>query len=377
MISTVGQTFLDGSSGSLSISSDTTWSSVSGIVNVSCSGTIATNSLSATGSFSAGDMIVIHQSRGGANVGLGEINQVASYSAGTITTVIPLLRTYTDSGASQAQVQIMPSYTDVTIDNTKTLTGAAWNADIGGIIAFYCSGLTTVTGTISVNGKGYSGGAAGFGATGIQGEGTSGGGSASTSANGSGGGGGGQDGGSKSGGGGGGGHANSGTNGQSNAGGTGGTGGSSSGSSDLMNATLGGGGGGGSRGAGVTGTPGAGGNGGGLVIIISKKIVVTGAISADGNNGGNATEEGSGGGGGGGGGILIRSMHAEIGTNLLTASKGTGGTKGPGGNGGNGGDGSVGRIRIESPVIIGSNNDPVSSNQLGGNLWAGRLGLTG
>ena len=59
---------------------------------------------------------------------------------------------------------------------------------------------------------------------------------------------------------------------------------------------------------------------------------------------------------------------------MITASGGTGATSVGNTKGGNG---SVGRIRIEAPIITGSTNDPASSDQLGGNLWAGGLALTG
>jgi len=88
----------DGSDGDLTISSNTTWSPT----QASCSGSSGTTSLSATESFSAGDILFIHQTRG-TGAGNWELNKVSSYTAGTITTAYDLMNTYTDSGDSQAK----------------------------------------------------------------------------------------------------------------------------------------------------------------------------------------------------------------------------------------------------------------------------------
>ena len=95
--------FGDGSDGALTISADTTQAPT----DSSCSGTAAAYTLSATNaSFAAGQKILIQQSRG-TGVGKWERNEIASYTAGTITLTDALTNTYTDSGASQAQVLVL------------------------------------------------------------------------------------------------------------------------------------------------------------------------------------------------------------------------------------------------------------------------------
>ena len=132
--------FGTGEDGVLTISSNTTDSPI----DSSCSGTSGTTSLSATNaSFEAGQLILIHQSRG-TGVGQWELNKISSYVAGTITTVLSLSYTYTDSGASQAQVLVVKQYSGITINSGKTLTAKAWDGNIGGILAYFCSGATTI-----------------------------------------------------------------------------------------------------------------------------------------------------------------------------------------------------------------------------------------
>ena len=146
--------FGNGSDGALTISGNTTESPT----DSSCSGTSGTTSLSATNaSFAANQIILIHQSRG-TGAGAWELNVISSYVAGTITTTYALSNTYTDSGASQAQVRVLNQYSSATINSGITYTTKAWDANVGGILAVLCNGTITVTGTISANAKGYLGG---------------------------------------------------------------------------------------------------------------------------------------------------------------------------------------------------------------------------
>jgi hypothetical protein len=308
--------FGDGSDGDLVISSNTTEAPI----DSSCSGTIGTTSLSATNaSFTTGQKILIHQSRG-TGVGQYEVNKIASYTAGTITTVDPLDYTYTDSGASQAQVRVLKQYSSVTVNTSITYTAKDWGGDVGGILAFLCSGATTVTGTITATGKGFRGGAGSQTLNGAyQGEGNAGVGAISNrAANGSGGGAGIGNGGA----GGGGGNGVAGSNGPPNVS-LEGIGGGTTGNASLTNAVFGGGGGGGN----ASDTASSGGAGGGLVFIFAKTISVGTAVSANGAAGGatSPTTNGCAGGGGGGGSVLIKSQNATLGTNLVTASAGAGG----------------------------------------------------
>lgn len=332
-------------------------------VDSSCSGTSGATSLSATNvSFAAGKPILIHQSRG-TGAGNWELNQIASYVAGTITTVSPLKNTYTDLGASQAQVIQLKQYSSFTQGSGHTLTVKAWNDDVGGIIAFLCNGTTTITGTISAAGANAIDNSSGAGGEGIgfdggrrvfawsaayQGHGTSGAGTTSTSANGNGGGGSFATSNPSGGGsGGGGGNGTAGANGVNIPGvtGTPGTGGSTAGSASLVTAVFGGGGGGSNR---ADYDPPAGGAGGAIVFIFTKDITVTGSVNLDGGNGG--TQHGYSGGGAGGS-CLIKAQTATLGTNKVTAAAGSAGSS-------YGGAGGVGRIHLDYLALYTGTTSP-------------------
>jgi hypothetical protein len=319
-------------------------------VDSSCSGTVGATSLTATNaSFANGKPILIHQSRG-TGAGAWELNQIASYVAGTITLVSPLKNTYTDSGASQAQVIQLKQYSSFTQDHI--LTAKNWNENVGGIIAFLCNGEITGTGTISLAGDsaennvsgvpgvgvGFKGGQAtklAHNTTAYSGEGTSGTPTQQTTPNGNGGGGGrnGTDV-NIAGMGGGGGNGTGGANGQQFSQGVAGEGGPSAGNAALTNAVFGGGGGGSSR---HDYDPSGGGAGGGFLLMIGRELTLTSlTINLNGGNAGTAHAYG---GGGAGGSCLLKAHIATLGTNKITASAG--------GGGGTGGSGGVGRIHLD------------------------------
>lgn len=337
-IAAVSGYFGDGSDGALTISVDTTEAPI----DSACTGSSGTTSLSATnGSFTSGQVILIHQSRG-TGAGSWQRNTISSYTSGTITLTTALNTNY----ISPAQVRVMKQYTNVTVNSGITYQAKAWNGTVGGIIAFIASGTVTVTGTITsqnlASGSQYNAANIGYRGTttvGGQGEGTSGaGGSVTTNPNGNGGGGGV----STQGGGGGGGYATVGTQGVFLAGSNGGNGGNTAGSTDLTTMVFGGGGGAGG------GTNGAGGHGAGIVFISGTTITITGAINANGMDGQNGAVTGSGGGGGAGGSVLLKCQTATLGTAKITATGGVGGaTSGGGGSGGDGGIGGVGRIHLD------------------------------
>lgn len=334
--------FGDGDSGALVISADTTQAPV----DSACTGTAAAYTLSATNaSFATGDKLLIHQTRG-TNAGKYERNEIASYTAGTITLTNALVNTY----VSGAQVIVLEEYTDVTVNSAKTWTAKAWTGSVGGILAFLASGTLTVTGTITATGKGFAGGAGGplGGSDGTQGEGSAGAGSVSTSANGNGGGGGlnSGDGGA---GGGGGGNVLAGTAGSSGTGGgTPGSGGSGVGTADLTTLVFGGGGGGGGYGSYDSKNGQAGGAGGGIIFAIATTITITGSVASAGVAGTAGDFSGAAGGGGAGGSVLLKAQTATLGTALITAAAGSGGARGSGGHyGGAGGSGSVGAIHLD------------------------------
>jgi hypothetical protein len=340
--------FGDGTDGALTISVNTTEAPI----DSSCSGTINTTSLSATNaSFAVGQIILIHQSRG-TGAGTWQRNQIQSYTAGTITLETALNATYTDSGASQAQVRVLKQYTNVTINSGITYTCKAWDGNVGGIIGWLANGTTTSTGTITANGNnGSSGndpaGGAGIGfrggqgldgtptITAYQGEGTAGASSQSQSANGNGGGAGSENAAPGGEAGGGGGNGTAGSNATTS---RPGLGGSTAGSADLTTMVFGGGGGGGAREA--TNNTGSGGGGGGIIFITSADLVVTGAITSNGGNGGDPSGNSAAGGGGAGGSILFKVQTATLGSSLVTATAGSGGN-------GYAGAGGVGRIHLD------------------------------
>lgn len=321
-------------------------------VDSSCSGTATSTSLSATNaSFANGKPILIHQTRG-TGAGNWELNQIDSYTAGTITLKKALQNTYTDSGASQAQVIQLKQYKSFTQNSGHTLTAKAWNGDVGGIIAFLAKGTTTINGTISAVGRGFRGGYGSYQASnshGTQAEGSGADrGTQSKSANGNGGGGGMRetsDGAINSGGGGGGGNSSSGSNGSSGT--QGGTGGTAGGGSGLTTSVFGGGGGGaggkyensGDDQKGANGATGA-----GMVFIFSDNISITGSVNTNGSNGSTINNRG-GSGGSAGGSVLLKCKTATLGTNKIVSSGSSGGSSGSWGS--PGGGGSVGRIHLD------------------------------
>lgn len=315
--------FGDGSDGALTISTDTT----DAPIDSACSGTTGTTTLSATNaSFAAGQVILIHQTRG-TGAGTWQRNKIVSYTAGTITLESALNATYTSSGNSCAQVIVMKQYTDVTVNSGKTWTAKAWDGTVGGILTFLSNGTTTITGSINANGKGYRGGyrAATVSNAGYAGEGTAGPMvQPQNSPNGSGGSGGNN--GTLNTGGAGGGNATVGeSGGNGSAGYYGATiaGGLTSGSADLTTMTFGGGGGGQGAG-GYGGTTYRGGNGGGIVFIAASTFTATGSIVANGEQGNLDPYDNVYGGSGAGGSVLLKSQVATLGTAIITALGGAG-----------------------------------------------------
>lgn len=302
--------------------------------NEGCSGSSGSTSLTlaAAGSFSNGDLVLIHQTRG-SGAGNWELNKIASGGGTTsLTMEHNLTNSYTDSGDNQAQIIEMKQYEDLT---TGSINVPAWNGSKGGIVAFFDSGTCTVNGTINGDGDGFrSTGSDAAGSQSYAGEGTAGALTQSQSANGSGGGGGDHDGA-----GGGAGHANSGSNAEGGDSTNPGSGGNSAGNSGLTSMVMGGAGGQAIQG-GVTVA--AGGDGGAIVLIIAKEISISGAITVDGANG-NDNGAGYGAGGGAGGSVLIKAQTATLGSTNITASKGSGRSS----SWKDGGDGSVGRIHLD------------------------------
>lgn len=319
--------FGSGTDGSLTISSNTTEAPI----DSTCTGTVASYTLSATnGSFAIGQVIFIHQSQG-TNAGQNERNVITGYTAGTITLQTPLIGTY----VSGAQVRVLPQYTNVTINTGITYTAKAWNGTVGGILAFLSNGTVLGAGNIVADGCGYRGGMSYTQGEGNPGAGVSnpngygpnngnGGGAASSQNVGNGGGGGDNAGGSVDG---------SGTNQLGRHGNTAGT-------ADLTTMVFGGGGGGGGTAGGNAG--GGGGNGGGCIFATVVIWSLTGNCTSNGLQGPGTSGAEGGGGGGGGGNVLLKCQAATLGGNLIYCNGGAGIV----GGGSAGGAGGVGRVNL-------------------------------
>lgn len=368
------QGFGNGSDGPLTISSNTTEAPI----DSSCSGSVSSQSLSATNAlFSNDQLIMIHQTRG-TGAGSWEFNFIDTYVAGTITTQFPLVNTYTDSGASQAQVRVVPQYSKVVIQSGAAYKAKDWNQNVGGILSFLVAGEFINEGTVHINGGsgasvqlnnsvggrgtggGFYGGYAHCGTgtgQGYQGEGTGGAGGQTYSANGNGGGGGWSSSAPGANPGGGGGNGTAGQDGNKDGPGEQGRGGAVSGNANLsLSMTFGGGGGGGGRES--VNNAGGGGAGGGIILIWAESITTNvGSIQSIGGNGGNVSDRRSGGGGGAGGSIYLRAVQMTIGSNRIVATGGSGDEGGVGGNG---------RIRLEACSISGSTTQGSVSQVVGG-----------
>lgn len=358
----VSNFFGDGSDGALTISSNTTEAPI----DANCTGTSGTNTLTVsnvTGTFVAGQKIMIHQSRG-TNYGAKQLNEITGVSGSTLTlkdnlTFSPA-HSATTTVANKAQVRVMKQYSAVTINSGVTYAAKAWDGLKGGIIGWYCSGTSTITGSVSATNAGFKGGSDSVSSSaeeGGQGEGVLGIGSRSVYANGSGGAGGyGRD---QSQGG------NAGSGGSHASAGGAGTAGIQTtlitGSSDLSTMVFGGGGGGaGTRGTSSYNAGLGGANGGGAVIIAAATITVSGGIHA---NGSDCTDAGAEyiGGAGAGGSVLLYTQTGTLGSGLVTANGGASESRDAGAStGGAGGDGRV--AVYYSGSISGSTSPTQSSN---------------
>ena len=302
------------------------------LTDSACTGTSGTTSLTATNvSFASGQLILIHQTQG-TGAGQWELNKIATYTAGTITTSYALINTY----ATGAQVVVMPQYSSGNIAGGVTLTGKAWNGTVGGIYVKFCNGTFTIGGTLN-NGNGGFRGSNGP----AQGESSLGSGASNNqSANGTGGGAALYN--SSPGGGG---YATAGQAGTSGGGETYiGAGGGTIGIANLTTFFFGGAGGG-------NGDVGSGGNAAGIILIISKTITVTGTINNTAGNPGT--------GAGAGGSILLKGQTITLGSSLVTANGGTGGTSAH-----KCGDGGVGRIHADYSTSISGTTTPTIDSTL-------------
>lgn len=363
--------FGDGSDGALTISSNTTKTEI----DSSCTGGQGGYTLLATNaSFAAGQLILIHQTKG-SNAGVWERNKIAAYTAGTITLETALKTNYT----SGAQVLVIKQYTNVTVNAGVTWSAKTYDGTVGGILTFVASGTVTVNGTVSASGKGYRGApqpdnaarATGKGGEGYLGtnygtnmnsstqaatpvdNGGTGAYMTSAAAAGSGGGGGSY-----------GGIGGTGNVGNADGGARPGQGGLTCGGGDLLSALFfGGGGGSGSTsytgGGDNSSHGGVGGAGGGAIMINGATVLInTGAsVISGGDTGGASAGHACGNGGGGAGGsVIINCQTGTLGTGLITCPSGAGGSGGAfnilGGAGG------TGRVHVNYLVSYSGTSTP-------------------
>ncbi len=140
--------------------------------------TVASNSLNANNRFAAalapGDLVMVIQMQGATidasdaasygtitaynNAGRNEVAEVQAVSGTTGITLACNLK-YNYSAAGRAQVVRLPRYATLTLNAGATLTGAAWNGTVGGVVAAEVQNGTTLNGTVSATGLGFRGGA--------------------------------------------------------------------------------------------------------------------------------------------------------------------------------------------------------------------------
>lgn len=392
-------------------------SGIDGVLSVSGTVTINTVRSGATGTagasavvvssatgFAIGQRAIVHQTLG-TNAGLWEIVEISGVTGATLSTAAPLVNSYSSSGSDRAQVVVMPQYTGVSVPAGATLTAPAWDGTTGGILAFLANGNVALTGSgrISMDARGFRGGAAGntsgggggggetwsgFGSAGASQQSCtrgSGGGSGDTScgpiAGGTGAGGGGGDSTANAddgaGGGGGGGHAGGGGGGAAGGGcsgsGYGGAGGSTGQSAGGGGGSTCPGGNGGGPGAGGGGSPaggggsggtggggggsngnnyGGGGGGGGGTYGVAD--LARTHLGGGGAGGGGSAFGISGGAGGAGGGLVVIVANTVNVSGLISADGGDGANPGNAYRGACGGSGAGGTILVRAKVSTGS-----------------------
>ncbi len=120
-------------------------------------------------SFEVDDHILVIQMQHATNYGVYEFADIQSITGNVITLSDGLTHAYysgsfNTTNPSAAQIVKVPQYTDVTINSGASISTAAWNGYVGGIVAFQATGTVYVDGTIDVAGKGFRGGNGGSGA---------------------------------------------------------------------------------------------------------------------------------------------------------------------------------------------------------------------
>lgn len=169
--------FGDGSDGNAVVSTASVNLNESSLVGRSCAdavnysvtgfesnNTVAVVNKGASGCIEAGDEVLVINLSGTSasvdNVGNYEVLKVSSVSGDRITFSSALTKTFGKPSEEKIMLQRIPQYKDLTVNSGSTVTISAWDGKTGGVLFFRVSGTLTLNGTLSVDGKGYRGGAA-------------------------------------------------------------------------------------------------------------------------------------------------------------------------------------------------------------------------
>lgn len=135
-------------------------------ITAAASGGATSITVNSTAGFSDGDELVIIQMLG-TGIGNYETKSISSHTGTSFTFASGISNAYPaySAGTAVAQVIRVPRYTSVTINSGGYLTTHAFNGTTGGVMFFRANGNivlnynATMSGTLSVKGVGYAGGA--------------------------------------------------------------------------------------------------------------------------------------------------------------------------------------------------------------------------
>ncbi|HSV94427.1 MAG TPA: hypothetical protein VLH94_00415 [Spirochaetia bacterium] len=130
---------------------------------------LSTNTITAssTNGIAYGDEVMLINLQGSSSsyssAGNYENFYVTGVNGNVITVLGNITKTYGVGSNSNLTgqkiiVQRVPNYSNVTVSSGATLTANAWDGTKGGVLAFKASGTATITGSITMTGKGYRGG---------------------------------------------------------------------------------------------------------------------------------------------------------------------------------------------------------------------------
>ncbi|MCP5426527.1 MAG: hypothetical protein H6970_15890 [Gammaproteobacteria bacterium] len=151
------------------VSGDTVTVSSIASLNDGGSGHFVNNALS------SGDLILLYQAQGASfadttnsatwgainasslnSAGLFEFAEVLYTTGDTIVLCANVVNTYT---IGRVQAIRVPQYTSLTINSGASVVATAWNGTVGGVVALNVEGALTVNGQVSVDSRGFRGGA--------------------------------------------------------------------------------------------------------------------------------------------------------------------------------------------------------------------------